>query len=79
MEMFGKVMDIPQTEKTFYPRSPCGVSKVFAHWITTNYREAYGMLYVTMYIVMKVQDGETFVTRKVTITLSKLNWSSKKL
>ena len=43
-EMFGKVVEIPQTEKTpFYPRSPYGVAKVYSHWITVNYREAYGM------------------------------------
>ena len=43
--MFGKVVEIPQSEKTpFYPRSPYGVAKVYAHWITVNYREAYNLL-----------------------------------
>ena len=43
-EMFGKVQEVPQTEQTpFYPRSPYGVAKLFAHWITVNYREAYGL------------------------------------
>ena len=68
-EMFGKVHEIPQTEKTpFYPRSPYGVAKVYAYWITVNYREAYGM-YACNGILFNHESpvrGETFVTRKIT-------------
>jgi GDPmannose 4,6-dehydratase len=68
-EMFGKVVETPQTEATpFYPRSPYGVSKVFGYWITRNYREAYGM-YAANGILFNHESprrGPTFVTRKVT-------------
>lgn len=68
-EMFGKVHETPQTEKTpFYPRSPYGVAKVFGHWITVNYRESYG-LYACSGILMNHESarrGLEFVTRKVT-------------
>jgi GDPmannose 4,6-dehydratase len=68
-EMFGKVLETPQTEATpFYPRSPYGVSKVFGYWITRNYREAYGM-YAANGILFNHESprrGPTFVTRKVT-------------
>ena len=68
-EMFGKVVETPQTESTpFYPRSPYGVSKVFGYWITRNYREAYGM-YAANGILFNHESprrGPTFVTRKVT-------------
>jgi GDPmannose 4,6-dehydratase len=68
-EMFGLVQEIPQTEKTpFYPRSPYGCAKVFAHWITVNYREAYG-LHASNGILFNHESprrGETFVTRKIT-------------
>jgi len=74
-EMFGKVQTIPQTEKTsFYPRSPYGVAKLYAHWITVNYREAYkifacnGLLFNHESPVR----GETFVTRKITTGLCKI-------
>jgi GDPmannose 4,6-dehydratase len=74
-EMFGKVQDIPQTEATpFYPRSPYGVAKLFAHWITVNYREAYGM-YAVSGILFNHESpvrGETFVTRKITRGLAKI-------
>ena len=69
-EMYGKVQQIPQTEKTnFYPRSPYGVSKVFAHWMTINYREAYGMFACNgiLFNHESPRRGETFVTRKITI------------
>ena len=58
--MFGKVQEIPQNENTpFYPRSPYGVAKVYAHWITVNYREAYKYLHVMeFYLIMKVQEEE---------------------
>ncbi|HZC75770.1 MAG TPA: GDP-mannose 4,6-dehydratase [Gaiellaceae bacterium] len=68
-EMFGKVVETPQTEKTpFYPRSPYGVSKVFGYWITRNYREAYGMYAVNgiLFNHESPRRGPTFVTRKVT-------------
>jgi GDPmannose 4,6-dehydratase len=74
-EMFGKVQEIPQTETTpFYPRSPYGVAKLFAHWITVNYREAYGM-YAVSGILFNHESpvrGETFVTRKITRGLAKI-------
>ena len=74
-EMFGKVMEIPQKETTpFYPRSAYGAAKVFAYWITKNYREAYGM-FATNGILFNHESprrGETFVTRKITIALSKI-------
>ena len=74
-EMFGKVQEIPQTEKTpFYPRSPYGVAKVYAHWITVNYREAY-KIFACNGILFNHESpvrGETFVTRKIVIGLCKI-------
>ncbi len=68
-EMFGQVRESPQSESTpFHPRSPYGVAKVYAHWITVNYREAYGM-YACNGILFNHESprrGETFVTRKIT-------------
>src|SRR5918911_4787713 len=68
-EQFGLVQAVPQTERTpFYPRSPYGVAKVYAHWITVNYRESYG-LHATSGILFNHESprrGETFVTRKIT-------------
>lgn len=68
-ELFGKVQEVPQTEKTpFYPRSPYGVAKLYAYWIVVNYREAYGM-YAVNGILFNHESpvrGETFVTRKIT-------------
>jgi len=68
-EMFGKVREVPQTEQTpFYPRSPYAASKVYAYWITVNYREAYG-LHATNGILFNHESprrGESFVTRKIT-------------
>ena len=68
-EMFGKVLETPQNEKTpFYPRSPYGVAKVYAHWITVNYREAYN-IFACNGILFNHESpvrGETFVTRKIT-------------
>src|ERR1700730_6980158 len=67
-EMFGKVLEVPQTETTpFYPRSPYGVAKVYAHWITVNYRESYG-LHATSGILFNhasPRRGFEFVTRKI--------------
>lgn len=68
-EMFGKVQEIPQNEKTpFYPRSPYGVAKVYAYWITKNYRESYGMFACNgiLFNHESPMRGETFVTRKIT-------------
>jgi GDPmannose 4,6-dehydratase len=74
-EMFGKVQGVPQTESTsFYPRSPYGVAKLFAHWITINYREAYGM-YAVSGILFNHESpirGETFVTRKITRGIARI-------
>ncbi|MEX2401287.1 MAG: GDP-mannose 4,6-dehydratase, partial [Rhodothermales bacterium] len=68
-ELYGKVAEVPQTESTpFYPRSPYGVAKLYAYWITVNYREAYGM-YACNGILFNHESprrGETFVTRKIT-------------
>jgi GDPmannose 4,6-dehydratase len=68
-EMFGLVQEVPQTEKTpFYPRSPYGCAKVYAYWLTVNYRESYG-LHATNGILFNHESprrGETFVTRKIT-------------
>jgi GDPmannose 4,6-dehydratase len=68
-EMFGKVQETPQKESTpFYPRSPYGVSKLYAHWITKNYRESYDMFACSgiLFNHESPRRGETFVTRKVT-------------
>ena len=74
-ELYGKVQEIPQTEKTpFYPRSPYAVAKMYAYWITVNYREAYGM-YACNGILFNHESpirGETFVTRKITRAISKI-------
>jgi GDPmannose 4,6-dehydratase len=74
-EMFGKVCATPQNESTpFYPRSPYGAAKAYAHWITVNYREAYG-LYACSGILFNHESpvrGETFVTRKVTRGLARI-------
>src|SRR6201996_3798734 len=74
-EMFGKVVETPQRETTpFYPRSPYGVAKVYGHWITVNYREAYG-LYACSGILFNHESpmrGETFVTRKITRALARI-------
>jgi GDPmannose 4,6-dehydratase len=74
-EMFGKVQEFPQTEKTpFYPRSPYAVSKVFAHWITINYRESYDLFACNgiLFNHESPRRGETFVTRKITMGLSSI-------
>jgi len=75
-EMFGKVQEIPQSETTpFYPRSPYGAAKVYAYWITVNYREAYG-LYACNGILFNHESplrGETFVSRKITRALTRIH------
>ena len=81
-EMFGKVREIPQTEKTpFYPRSPYGVAKVYAHWITVNYREAYKIFACNgiLFNHESPRRGETFVTRKIVIALCKIKLGLQKL
>ena len=74
-EMFGKVQEVPQKETTpFYPRSPYGAAKVYAYWITINYREAYGM-HASNGILFNHESpvrGETFVTRKITRGLARI-------
>ena len=74
-EMYGKVQEIPQRETTpFYPRSPCGAAKVYAYWITVNYREAYG-LFACNGILFNHESpmrGETFVSRKITRALTRI-------
>ena len=75
-EMFGKAQETPQRETTpFYPRSPYGAAKVYAYWITVNYREAYG-LYACNGILFNHESpnrGETFVTRKITRALARIS------
>lgn len=74
-ELFGQVVESPQTETTpFYPRSPYGVAKLYAHWITVNYRESYG-LFACNGILFNHESpvrGETFVTRKITRGLARI-------
>jgi GDPmannose 4,6-dehydratase len=74
-EMFGKVQETPQSERTpFYPRSPYGVAKLFAHWSVVNYREAYG-LFATSGILFNHESplrGQEFVTRKATLGLARV-------
>ena len=75
-ELFGQVQEIPQKESTpFYPRSPYGVAKLYAYWITVNYREAYGM-YACNGILFNHESprrGETFVTRKITRGMARID------
>jgi GDPmannose 4,6-dehydratase len=81
-EMFGKVKEVPQNEKTpFYPRSPYGVAKVYAHWITINYREAYKIFAANgiLFNHESPRRGETFVTRKITRFLTRKKLGSKEI
>jgi GDPmannose 4,6-dehydratase len=74
-ELYGKVVEVPQTEKTpFYPRSPYGVAKLYAHWITKNYREAYNMFACSgvLFNHESPRRAHNFVTRKITIGLGKI-------
>ena len=74
-EMFGKVQQVPQTEKTpFYPRSPYGVAKVYGHWITVNYRESYNLFACSgiLFNHESPRRGLEFVTRKVAHTVAKI-------
>jgi GDPmannose 4,6-dehydratase len=79
-EMFGKVVEIPQRETTpFYPRSPYGVAKLYAYWITVNYRESYG-IHASNGILFNHEGptrGETFVTRKITRAVAAISKGSQ--
>ena len=79
--MFGKVQEVPQTEKTpFYPRSPYGVAKLYAHWITINYREAY-KIFACNGILFNHESpvrGETFVTKKIVSALCRIKKGKQK-
>lgn len=75
-EMFGKVQSIPQTEDTpFYPRSPYGVAKLYAHWMTVNYRESYGIFGASGILFNHESPlrGKEFVTRKITDSVAKIS------
>jgi GDPmannose 4,6-dehydratase len=76
-EMFGKVQEVPQSEKTpFYPRSPYAAAKVYAHWMTVNYREAYGM-HASSGILFNHESplrGVEFVTRKITLAAARIKY-----
>jgi len=76
-EMFGNVVETPQTEKTpFYPRSPYGVAKLYAYWITRNYRESYG-IHASNGILFNHESpirGETFVTKKITRSVARIKY-----
>ena len=74
-EMFGKVLEVPQRETTpFYPRSPYGAAKVYAYWVTVNYRESYGLFACNgiLFNHESPRRGETFVTRKITRALAQI-------
>jgi len=81
-ELYGKVQETPQSEKTpFYPRSPYGVAKLYAYWITVNYREAYG-IHASNGILFNHESpirGETFVTRKITRAVAAIHLGVQKL
>jgi len=80
-ELFGKVVETPQTEKTpFYPRSPYGAAKLYAYWIIKNYREAYNMFACNgiLFNHESPRRGQTFVTRKITMGLSKIKLGLQK-
>jgi GDPmannose 4,6-dehydratase len=75
-ELYGRVQEIPQNEHTpFYPRSPYGVAKLYAYWITKNYREAYGIFAVNGILFNHESErrGETFVTRKISLAAARIN------
>ena len=75
-ELFGKVREVPQNEDTpFYPRSPYAVAKMYAYWITKNYREAYNLFAVNgiLFNHESPRRGETFVTKKITQAVAKIS------
>jgi len=80
-ELFGKVQEVPQSEKTpFYPRSPYGVAKLYAYWIVKNYREAYGM-HASNGILFNHESerrGENFVTRKISLAAARISLGMQK-
>lgn len=81
-EMFGKVQEIPQTENTpFYPRSPYGVAKVYAYWMTVNFRESYNLFACNgiLFNHESPRRGETFVTRKITRGLTRIKRGEEEL
>jgi GDPmannose 4,6-dehydratase len=81
-EMFGKVQDIPQNEKTsFYPRSPYGAAKLYAHWITINYREAYNIFACNgiLFNHESPRRGDTFVTKKIIKGLCDIKYKKRKI
>ncbi|MDE1921357.1 MAG: GDP-mannose 4,6-dehydratase [Candidatus Omnitrophica bacterium] len=80
-EMFGKVRETPQSEETpFYPRSPYGAAKVYAYWMTVNYREAYNIFACNgiLFNHESPRRGETFVTRKITMALARIKHGLQK-
>jgi GDPmannose 4,6-dehydratase len=80
-EMYGKVLETPQNEETpFYPRSPYGAAKVYAYWMTVNYREAYNMFACNgiLFNHESPRRGETFVTRKITMALARIKLGLQK-
>ncbi len=80
-EMFGKVQEVPQTEKTpFYPRSPYGVAKVYGHWITVNYRESYDLFAVSgiAFNHESPRRGQEFVTRKIARSAARIKLGLEK-
>ena len=81
-EMFGKVLETPQTEKTpFYPRSPYAAAKAYSYWMTVNYREAYKMFCCNgiLFNHESPRRGETFVTRKITMALARIKHGTQKV
>lgn len=79
-EMFGKVLEVPQTEATpFYPRSPYGVAKVYSYWITKNYRESYDLFACNgiLFNHESPRRGETFVTRKITLAVAAIKYGTQ--
>jgi GDPmannose 4,6-dehydratase len=80
-ELYGLVQETPQSEKTpFYPRSPYAVAKLYAYWITINYREAYGMFACNgiLFNHESPRRGETFVTRKITMAIARISLGLQK-
>jgi GDPmannose 4,6-dehydratase len=80
-EMFGKVLEVPQTESTpFYPRSPYGVAKVYGHWITVNYRESFGLFAVSgiLFNHESPRRGLEFVTRKISEAVARIKLGMSK-
>lgn len=80
-ELYGKIQEVPQDENTpFYPRSPYGVAKIYAYWITRNYREAYNIFACNgiMFNHESERRGETFVTRKITLAVARIKTGKQK-